>query len=100
VWAIGFTVLFNIVAVIGMTIAVSIARRQEFRDERADERDRSIAAKSMRNAYFVGSVTGLAALLIFASAADPSLAIYMLFAGMLLAGAVDAASRLVYYWIG
>lgn len=100
VWAIGFTVLFNILAVIGMTIVVSIARRQEFKDERDDERDVAITAKSMRNAYFVASITGLVALIIFASAADPGLAIYVLFAGLLLAGAIDAGSRLVYYWIG
>lgn len=100
VWAIGFTVLFNILAVIGMTIVVSIARRQEFKDERADERDVAISAKSMRNAYFVASITGLGALLIIASAADPAIAIYVLFGGLLLAGAVDAASRLVYYWLG
>lgn len=98
--AIGATIVVNIVAVIVTTILVSIARREEFKDEKADERDRAIVAKSMRNAYFVASITGLVCLLMLAFGVEPALAIYALFGGLMLAGVLDAGSRLVYYRIG
>lgn len=100
VWAIGLSILLNILLVIGMAIAVSIARREEFKDERADERDRAVNDRSMRNGYFVASITGLVCLVVLAAGADPALAIYTLFGGLMLAGVADAASRLVYYRLG
>ncbi len=99
-WAIGFSILFNIIAVIVVSILAGIAGRKEFKDERADERDVMVAARSMRNAYFVASIGGLVVIIMVAAGADPGLAVYVLFMGLLLAGAADAASRLVYYWIG
>lgn len=100
VWAIGFNIILNIVLVIALAIGVSIARREEFKDERADERDRSVNARSMRNGYFVASIAGLVCLVVFAMGADPGLALYTLFGGLMLAGVADAASRLVYYRLG
>ena len=100
VWAIGATIVVNIVAIIVTTILVSIARREEFKDEKADERDRAIGAKAMRNAYFVASITGLVCLLMLAFGVEPALAIYALFGGLMLAGVLDAASRLLYYRLG
>ncbi|WP_423067436.1 hypothetical protein [Devosia sp. CN2-171] len=99
-WAILFVVLFNIIAMIIMTILVSIARREEFKDERADERDRAVGLKGMRNAYVVASVLGAVSLFPLAWGYDPAVTIYVLFGGLMLAGVVDAASRLVYYRIG
>lgn len=100
VWAIGLNIVLNIVLVIAMAILVSIARREEFKDERADERDLAVNARSMRNGYFIASIAGLVCLIVFAMGADPGLALYTLFGGLMLAGVADAASRLVYYRIG
>lgn len=99
-WAILFVVLFNIAAMIVMTILVSIARREEFKDERADERDRAVGLKGMRNGYVVASIIGAASLFPLAWGYDPTVAAYVLFGGLMLAGVVDAVSRLVYYRIG
>jgi hypothetical protein len=99
-WAILFVVLFNIAAMIVMTILVSIARGQEFKDERADERDRAVSLKGMRNGYVVASTIGALSLFPLAWGYDPAVAVYVLFGGLMLAGVVDAASRLVYYRIG
>ena len=99
-WAILFVVLFNIAAMIVMTILVSIARREEFKDERADERDNAVTLKSMRNGYIVASIVGAASLFPLAWGYDPAVAAYALFGGLMLAGVIDAVSRLVYYRIG
>ena len=99
-WDILFVVLFNIAAVIVVTILVSIARREEFKDEKADDRDAAVGTKGMRNAYLVASIAGAASLFPLAWGADPAVAAYVLFGGLMLAGVVDAVSRLVYYRIG
>lgn len=99
-WAILFVVLFNIAAMIVMSILVSIARRAEFEDEPADERDSAIGMKSMRNGYVIASIAGAASLFPLALGYDPSVAAYILFGGLMLAGVVDAVSRLVYYRVG
>lgn len=99
-WAILFVVLFNIAAMIVMTVLVSIARREEFKDERADERDKAVSLRSMRNGYVVASIVGAASLFPLAWGNDPAVSAYALFGGLMLAGVVDAASRLVYYRIG
>ncbi|WP_439602190.1 hypothetical protein [Devosia sp.] len=99
-WAILFGVLFTIAAMIVMSILVSIARREEFKDEKADERDKLVALRAMRNGYIVASVAGIASLLTLAFSADPARAAYVLFGGLMLAGIIDAGSRLVYYRIG
>ncbi len=99
-WAVLALVAFNIVMTIVVVILVSIARREEMKDEAADERDRAIAGLSMRNAYAVGSIAAALALVPLALGADPILAAYALFAAPLLGGVTDAASRLVYYRLG
>jgi hypothetical protein len=83
-----------------MSILVSIARREEFKDERADERDQAVGLRGMRNAYFVASIAGVVTLFCLAFGVNPGGAAYALFGGLMLAGVVDAASRLVYYRIG
>lgn len=99
-WAILYGVLFNIAAIILTAILVSIARRAEFKDEKADERDKAVGMKGMRNGYVVASIGGIASLFYLAFGADPAMAAYVLFGGMMLAGVVDSMSRLVYYRIG
>jgi small-conductance mechanosensitive channel len=99
-WAILFGVLFTIAAMIAMSILVSIARREQFRDEKADERDRLVSLRAMRNGYVIASIAGIACLFTLAFGTNPAEAAYVLFGGLLLAGLVDAASRLVYYRIG
>lgn len=99
-WAVLFVVIFNILAIIVVAILVSIARREELKDERADERDASVTARSMRNAYAVASVVGAVSLFPLALGHDPAIAAYVLFGGLMLAGVVDAGSRLMYYRIG
>ncbi|UJW86759.1 hypothetical protein [Devosia sp. SL43] len=99
-WAIGAAIVFNIVAIIVFAILVSIAQGHEIKDERADERDRAIGAKAMRNAYVVASLAGLAVLVTWAMGQEATTGAYVLFGGLMLAGAADATSRLVYYRLG
>lgn len=99
-WAILASIVFNIVAIIVFTILISIAQGREFTDEQADERDRQVGDKAMRNAYVVASLGGLAALIVWALGYEVTAGVYVLFAGLMLAGATDGASRLVYYRIG
>ena len=99
-WALGFIIAFNILASIVTAILVSIARGEEIKDERADERDKAVNAKGMRNAYLALSIGGLATLIFLGVGGNPPGAAYLLFAAMLLAGAVDSASRLAYYRLG
>jgi len=99
-WAILASIGFNIVAVIVFTILISIAQGRELKDERADERDHAVGAKAMRNGYVVASASGAVTLLIWALGYDVTVGVYLLFFGLMLAGATDAVSRLVYYRIG
>ncbi|MEQ1770611.1 MAG: hypothetical protein ABL879_12300 [Devosia sp.] len=98
-WAIGYVIVFNIVAMIAGVILVSIAQREEVKDERADERDRFINARSMGTAYFVSSIGVLAVLVWLAFGLGPNLVPYALFAVGMAAGAASAVSKLVLYRI-
>lgn len=99
-WAILASIAFNIVAVILAVVVASMVQRREVKDERSDERDRTVAARAMRNAYFVASLGGLVSLLVLAFGGEMSTAIYVLFAALMLAGATDSVSRLIYYRVG
>lgn len=99
-YAIGLNILINIVLMILATVVVSIAQREELKDERADERDRAITDRSMRNGYFAVSLGGLAVIVLLALGQGPVVAAYMLFGALLIGGLVDPVSRLVYYRIG
>lgn len=99
-WAILASIAFNIVAIIVFTILISIAQGREFKDEQADERDRQVGYKAMRNSYVVASLGGLAALIVWAVGYEAAVGVYVLFGALMLAGATDGASRLVYYRIG
>ena len=70
-WAIGAVVVFSIIAAIIMTIIVSIARREEFKDEPADERDLLIEAKSQKWSAVATSIVAALALFPLAFGADP-----------------------------
>ncbi|HWA18066.1 MAG TPA: hypothetical protein VG757_03660 [Devosia sp.] len=96
-WAIGYVIGFNIVAVILGTILVSIVRREELRDEATDERDRLVNSRAMRNGYFVLSIGVLAVLFAQAFGLDAVLMPYALFGISMLAGAAFGISQLVYY---
>lgn len=99
-WAGLALVAITIAAAIATAIVGSIVTGRQFKDERSDERDRSIYARGMRNAYFVGSLGGLATLVALALGYAPGMAAYVLFFGGMLAGAVSAGSRLYYYRVG
>jgi small-conductance mechanosensitive channel len=99
-WAVLAIIVFNIVATIVVTIIVSIVQRQALKDEKDDERDQAIIARSSRNAYFVTSLSAGACLVLLALGVDPVLGAYALFGAPMLGGAADAVSRLVYYRIG
>lgn len=100
VWAIVVVIVFNIAATILVAIGVGIATRTEFKDEKADERDVAIDAKSMRNGGIVTSSLAALSLIALAFGVVPIFAVYALFASPVLGGATDAVSRLVYYRIG
>ncbi len=100
VWAIGAVIVFNIVVTILVAIFVSIVRREELKDEQADERDRSVIARGAPNGYVVTSIAAAAGLVGLAFGADPVLGAYMLFGAPMLGGVIDALSQLVYYRIG
>ncbi|MGV8832009.1 MAG: hypothetical protein ACOH2N_08550 [Devosia sp.] len=99
-WAIAISIVLNIVAVIVFTVLISIAQGDPLKHERSDERDHVVAAKAMRNAYIVASVGGLISLIVLAMGYEVAAGLYVLFGGLMLAGAVDGASRLVYYRVG
>jgi hypothetical protein len=99
-WAIVFMVVFNIVALIALSILGAATRNDVLKDERSDERDRVVTARSLRNAYFVASIGGAGTLLLVALGGTPVAAVYVLFSALLLAGATDAVSRLLYYRVG
>jgi hypothetical protein len=85
-WVIGFMVLFNIAGLILVSIGVAIARREEFKDERPDERDQTVFNKSNRNAYHTVSAGGLVTIVFLATGQDPVLGLYVLFAILMLGG--------------
>jgi formate/nitrite transporter FocA (FNT family) len=99
-WATAAMVAFNIVATIVVAILVSIVRREELKDEAADERDRAVQTRSMRNAYIALSTGAACSLLLLALGFDPVVAAYALFSALMLAGATDSASQLYYYRFG
>ena len=99
-YAIGLNIIINIVLMILATIVVSIAQREELKDERADERDRAITDKGLRNAYFAVSIGGLAVIVALAMGQGPIVAAYLLFAVLMVGGLIDPISRLVYYRVG
>ena len=68
--------------------------------EKADERDKLVSLRAMRNGYVIASLAGIASLFTLAFSANPAQAAYILFFGLMLAGVVDSVSRLVYYRIG
>ena len=100
IWAVGYSVLFNIIAVIvGHIVFAIITGGSEMSDERADERDRLINGKAMRNGYFVLSVGVLGVLIWQALGLPATLGPYALFGISMLAGGTFAVSQLVYYRI-
>ena len=99
-WAVGYMVAINIVAVILSAIVGAILQRQELQDERADERDRAVYTRSMAHAYFIVSIGILGVLVALAAGLDAVLAPYALFAISALAGTFFAAAQLVYYRVG
>lgn len=96
-WAIGYVIAFNIVAMIVGVIVASIAQGEEVKDERADERDKAIQARSMTVAYLVLSIGVLLVLIWQALGLAPNLVPYALFGISMLAGVGQAVSRLVLY---
>ncbi|MEQ1901919.1 MAG: DUF2178 domain-containing protein [Devosia sp.] len=99
-WAIGYSIGLNIVAVIIGVIAVSIVQREEVKDERADERDKLVNGKAMRNAYFVLSIGVLLVLIWQALGLEAVFGPYALFGVSMLAGVTFAISQLYYYRMG
>ena len=100
VWAVGYSILFNIVAVIvGHIVFAIFTGGKQITDERADERDRLINGKAMRNGYFVLSI-GVLGVLIWQGLGLPAqLGPYALFGISMLAGGTFAASQILYYRI-
>jgi hypothetical protein len=96
-WAIGYVIVFNIVATIVGVIVVSIAQRQEVKDEATDERDKLINGKGMAVGYFVMSVGVLGVLVWQALGLAPNWAPYALFGVSMLAGGLYAAVQFVLY---
>jgi formate/nitrite transporter FocA (FNT family) len=99
-WAIGAVIVFNIAGIIIATILVSIAQGAELKDEKADERDRSISDQSNRNGYMVTSILAALALGAVAFGAQPMIAVVALFVAPMVGGVVSAGSQLVYYRVG
>ena len=100
VWAVGYSIVFNIVAVIvGHILFAIVTGGREISDEKTDERDRLINGKAMRNGYFVLSI-GVLGVLIWQGLGLPAeLGPYALFGISMLAGGTFAASQVLYYRI-
>ena len=75
VWVIVAAIVFNIVATILVAIGVGIATRAEFKDEKADERDIAIDAKSMRNGGVITSSVAALSLVAIAFGVVPIFAV-------------------------
>lgn len=100
IWAIGYTIVFNIVAIIvGNIVFAIVTGGKTIPDEKTDERDRLINSKAMRNGYFVMSVGVLGVLVWQGLGLAPVFGPYALFGICMLAGAIYAGSQLVYYRI-
>jgi hypothetical protein len=100
VWAMGYTIVFNIVAIIIGNIIYGVASGgHTIPDEKTDERDRLINNKAMRNGYFVMSVGVLSVLVWQGLGLPPQLGPYALFAVCMLAGAIYAGSQALFYRI-
>jgi hypothetical protein len=99
-WAIVAMIVLNIALTILSVIVGSILAGEELKDEKADERDHSIDARSGRNSGYVTSSAAGLSLLALALGVDPVFAVYALFAAPMLGGTTDALSRLVYYRLG
>lgn len=100
VWAVGYSILFNIIAVIvGHILFAIITGGREISDEKADERDRLINGKAMRNGYFVLSIGVLGVLIWQGLGLPATLGPYALFGISMLAGGTYAASQILYYRI-
>src|SRR5690606_5666341 len=96
-WAVGAMIAFNVLGTVFGAILLSIAQREEVKDEPADERDHAISARSLRNSGIATSIASAVALIPLAMGVDPNLAVYMLFAAPVLGGTVNALSELYYY---
>jgi len=96
-WAVGAMIGLNIVGAIIGTILVSIAQREELKDEPADERDHLVSAKSQRNSAIATSILAALALIPLAMGAGVNLAVYALFVAPVVGGTINAASELYYY---
>ena len=96
-WAVGAMIGFNIGGAIIGTIVVSIAQREELKDEPADERDHAVIARSQRNSGIATSIVAALALIPLALGADANLAIYALFVAPVIGGTINAVSELYYY---
>jgi uncharacterized membrane protein YbjE (DUF340 family) len=96
-WAIGYVIAFNIVAMIVGVIVVSIAQREEVKDQRADERDKLINGKSMAVAYFLLAIGVLGVLIWQAVGIDGNLIPYVLFAISMVAGVGSAIAKFTLY---
>jgi hypothetical protein len=98
VWAIGYSILLNIIAVIvGHIVFAIFTGGREIPDEKTDERDRLISSKAMRNGYFVLSI-GVGGVIVWQALGLPAeLVPYALFGISMLAGGSYAASQVFYY---
>ena len=96
-WAIGYSILFNIVVVIVGVIAVSIVQREAVKDERADERDRLIDGRANTLGYIGLSIGVLVVLILLANGLAGNLVPYWLFGIAMLAGASSSLAKLVLY---
>lgn len=96
-WAIGYVIVFNIIAVIIGAIVVAIFQRGEPPIDQTDERDRLINSRSMVTGYFVLSIGVLGVLIVQALGLPANLVPYALFGISMLAGASFAAAQLVLY---
>ena len=100
VWAVGYSILFNIIAVIlGHILFAIFTGGRNITDEKTDERDRLINGKAMRNGYFVLSIGVLGVLIWQALGLPATLGPYALFGISMLAGGTFALSQLIYYRI-
>ena len=99
-WAGGIMIALIIGLIIATAIAIGMVRRRGFVDDRADERDKAVTARSKSLAYYISSVGGLLTLIVLAMGYDPAIAAYTLFGVGMVAGAAESVAQLVYYRFG
>jgi hypothetical protein len=96
-WGIIWLIVFNIVARIVLRIVLATMQRRNSVAEGDGGRDERSDGKAGRIGYAAAGLAVVAALMVLAVGGGADTGLYVLFTGLMLAGAANAAFRILYY---